>query len=277
LDDAAMQGPSGWLVTSLALSTAALLAAAPAAQQAATSWDAAGRRVAGWNDLVDRSVRGIRWLEDGRALWFTIGEGDARRYVRVDCASGERQEAATAAGIGVDAAANRLEPQPARTRSRPRAGERVEVTFVNELDRELVLFWIETDGGAREYARLAPGARSAQSTFDGHAWRLETTDGDAVAAFRAGPDPALAVVDRAARAALVPPRGRGRGRGDRGAGGERAAPAVFVRDGGLWRRDGEGEAALAASGADGFRGDVHLSPDAARCSASTPPRSRSGR
>ena len=77
---------------------AGCLAAAASSQQDATAFarnlPEAEARVAKWRDLVVPFAPRIAWVDDGKSVAFTIGEGDARRHVRVDCATGERRESA---------------------------------------------------------------------------------------------------------------------------------------------------------------------------------------
>ena len=215
-------------------------------------------RVAKWRDLVVPFARRIEWVDGGKAVAFSIGDGDARRYVRVDCATGERREAADAKELGLDGRGAKLDPRPSQVRTRKNGGP-TEIAFHNRLDREVRLAWIDGDGASRDYGSLPPGAMRVQPTYEGHAWQVLATSGEVLAAFVADRAPATAEIDAAAAEAArqqpaMPRRYR-----------EFLGPEAraFVKDHDLWLRvEGEPEPVCIAddgSKADAYR-EVHVSP-----------------
>ncbi len=118
-----------------------------------------------------------------------------------------------------------------------RTGNDTHITFVNRLDHEIALWWIDGSGGRHDYGRLGPGERKRQHTFAGHRWLVTDPAGAVVAVFVAPDEEDLAVIDDreptiAAPDADAPPAPTGA-----------AVPspdgqrAVFVRDHNLWLRD----------------------------------------
>lgn len=80
-------------------------------------------------------------------------------------------------------------------RSVNRSEDRVPIRFTNRLAEPLDIFWVMSDGGLRNYGRVAAKSTSQLSTFSGHAWLLKTLGGDAKASFVADSVSDLAVID----------------------------------------------------------------------------------
>ncbi len=74
-------------------------------------------------------------------------------------------------------AARRLtaEPRAARGRSDP-GGSATRVQFENQSEHSVDIYWRTTDGEARHYFQLPPGAVRAQNTYRGHLWEVRVTD-----------------------------------------------------------------------------------------------------
>jgi hypothetical protein len=108
------------------------------------------------------------------------------------------------------------QPHPSRA-----GGAETEVTFVNRIDGEVNLFWIDSDGKRLPYGSLKPGESRRQHTFAGHVWLVTRSGGAILAVFEAEAESGAAVVD-----GREPAAGRG-GRGRRGGEGPRRelAPA----------------------------------------------------
>lgn len=237
----------------------ALVAQAPwlPAQTAATLAEAEAR-VAAYRGLVRAFAPDLRFVDDGRAVAFSFERDGRRVHVVVDTATGARREDEDPKALGLGAGGSKLEPRPARVRTRQNGGP-TEIAFHNRLDRELRLAWIDGEGERHDYGALPPGAVRVQPSYAGHAWQLTTDDGEVVAAFVADRAPATAEIDAAAAAAAkrepaMPRRYR-----------EFLGPEVraFVKDHDLFLRvDGEPEpVCLDAEGSakDSYR-EVHVSP-----------------
>jgi len=185
---------------------------------------------------------GDRWLR------FDL-DGDAV----VDAPAREIQAAGRPVGRGPD-------------RSR-RTGAETGIVFVNAMESDVELFWLDPDGARRSYGRLAPGQRRAQHTFAGHVWLAADEAGEGLAVFVALEQETVAEIE-----------GRLTGRP-----GEEAPPAgrrppdhlspdgryrVEVRDHDLVLIEVENgrEFALTQDGteADGYGGRLLWSPDSSR-------------
>jgi len=57
------------------------------------------------------------------------------------------------------------------------------IRIENTCDDAITLFWIDHDGGEREYAMLRPGRFVEQATFEGHEWLVRSSAGEIVARF----------------------------------------------------------------------------------------------
>lgn len=71
----------------------------------------------------------------------------------------------------------------------PGSEDPTRVRVVNQLDEPITLHWIDSDGGHRQYARIAPGAHVEQATYVGHLWVAKTADGSVLVLFAADREP----------------------------------------------------------------------------------------
>lgn len=55
------------------------------------------------------------------------------------------------------------------------------VTFTNNLDKPVELYWIDDTGRAVRYGILKPGAKRTQSSYEGHAWKVSFSKDDVLA------------------------------------------------------------------------------------------------
>ncbi len=81
----------------------------------------------------------------------------------------------------------------ANARSRG-TSESTTILFINRLDVDLRIFWIDFDGGRRPYGRVKGGRSNELPTYVGHRWVLVDADGMDVAHFRAASPPGRAVI-----------------------------------------------------------------------------------
>ncbi|MFM7059140.1 MAG: prolyl oligopeptidase family serine peptidase [Planctomycetota bacterium] len=135
-----------------------------------------------------------------------------------------------------------LPPRP----SGPSA-EDTAIVFTNEWNAAVTLVWIDSGGGRRDYAVVAPGQTHRQHTFVGHAWLLRAADGQELGCVlaREGVNEwtlnadVVGTVRRAAEAT----RNRRAGRSNGSPPGNRPSPdnrfTAFVRDQNLWLRSTE--------------------------------------
>jgi hypothetical protein len=78
----------------------------------------------------------------------------------------------------------------------PASDEHTRIRVVNALDEHITLHWVDSDGGHRQYARIAPGTHVEQGTYVGHLWVAKTEDGTARLLFAAGVEPGQISVTR---------------------------------------------------------------------------------
>ncbi len=86
---------------------------------------------------------------------------------------------------------------PATRAVRPslRTGAETSIQFENRLNREVSLFWVDSDGNRQPYGALAAGESRSQHTFAGHIWLAAAQGGDVIAVFEADEKGGLAVID----------------------------------------------------------------------------------
>lgn len=87
---------------------------------------------------------------------------------------------------------------PILIRNVPRAsfttGRETEVSFVNLMEQQVDLYWLDTEGRRRSYGKVPAAGSRSQHTFAGHIWLVVDATGDTLAAFRADKNPCQALV-----------------------------------------------------------------------------------
>jgi len=91
-------------------------------------------------------------------------------------------------------AASSLEPLR-RPRSSQRTGEETSITFINRTDKDVDIYWIDSERQRKHYATVAAGDQHRQHTFAGHVWLVTDKDGTALVTFMAEEEAADAVID----------------------------------------------------------------------------------
>jgi dipeptidyl aminopeptidase/acylaminoacyl peptidase len=71
-------------------------------------------------------------------------------------------------------------------RASERTGDETTISFHNQTEREVQIFWLDTEGERRPYGTLGAGASRDQHTFAGHVWIVTDSSGNVLAAFEAG-------------------------------------------------------------------------------------------
>lgn len=93
-------------------------------------------------------------------------------------------------------------PYPSR-----RTGQETTITFVNQTNDTLQVFWVDPEGNRRPYGTLAPGESREQHTFGGHVWLIIGSRGGIVGVYEATDEPGTAIIrGQEARRRNVPPR-----------------------------------------------------------------------
>lgn len=156
---------------------------------------------------------------------------------RLELASGKLQPVA---GESLPPGDSGLPPHR-RPRPSARTGPETEIIFENRLDKEVRVFWLDTQGARQSYGRIPPHGRRAQHTFGGHVWLVADERGETLAVFEAADQPDLAIIDGRHPPEIdsQPDRTRRRPR-DTGASPDGRWTA-FVRDHNLFVRSSAGE------------------------------------
>ncbi|MBM3496869.1 MAG: hypothetical protein FJX72_21495, partial [Armatimonadetes bacterium] len=174
-------------------------------------------------------LRGGRFAADGRSV-LLYGTGDVGAW-QLDLGT----HALTKAPDGAFNEGN-LESADAPYPSR-RTGEETSISFVNRTQRELRVFWMDTDGARQPYSTLAPGARRDQHTFAGHVWLVTDASGAVMGVYEATETPGTAVIE----GARTPRRQQRRGPPGRQPRSDVPSPdgkrAALIRDHNVWLRE----------------------------------------
>jgi dipeptidyl-peptidase-4 len=82
-----------------------------------------------------------------------------------------------------------------RWRSSRRTGEETSITFINYTDKDIDIYWIDSERQRKHYATVAAGDQHRQHTFAGHVWLVTDKDGEPLLTFMAEEQAADAVID----------------------------------------------------------------------------------
>ncbi len=163
---------------------------------------AVAQQIVGNSDPEHLPVEELEFSPDGANLLLL---GGSNRW-RLDLKSGALQKEATEAKTAYNGGL------PVQSRPRPSvtAGGETEITFVNQLDKAVEIYWLDDQGARQSYGKLEPGTRRAQHTFSGHVWLVANTRGETLAVFEAVDRPDLAVINsgRPLPQAVPPPQRR---------------------------------------------------------------------
>jgi dipeptidyl aminopeptidase/acylaminoacyl peptidase len=155
-----------------------------------------------------------------------------------------------------------------RPRPSTRTGEETSLTFVNQTQAPVRLFWLDEEGRRQPYATLAVGERHRQHTFAGHVWLAADAAGRTLAVFEADAAGGDALIDGSAPARGTEPRRRRNGQAA-GAQSPDGRWQAFVTNQNVFLRAVPGGAEFALSN-DGKSGDfysadkIYWSPDSTR-------------
>ncbi|MFO0925038.1 MAG: prolyl oligopeptidase family serine peptidase [Pirellulales bacterium] len=144
----------------------------------------------------------------------------------------------------------------------PRTGMETEVVFENQLENEVEIFWLSTEGRRQSYGKIAPKGSRSQHTFGGHRWAIVDHRGETLGTYAASDTPSTLVID--GKQSSVP-RGSGgprRPNRPRGPVAREVSPdgkwRVFVRDSNLFLQSTEPNAPEAkALTQDGKEGNAY--------------------
>lgn len=150
-----------------------------------------------------------------------------------------------------------------------RTGEPTTLTFINQTEQPVELFWLSTGGGRVSYGDVGPGRQRQQNTYDGHLFLITDVNEVPICFFEATAEKAEAVIGAEKPIPYNPRRGFGpnRQRPDRRPRGlsPDGAYRAFIRDNnvGVRLQDGGEEFLLTEDGSaeDGYIEQFYWSPD----------------
>jgi dipeptidyl aminopeptidase/acylaminoacyl peptidase len=100
----------------------------------------------------------------------------------VDATNGSRKTAATLKELGLPeketAKTSTMKIELRRTR---RTSDASGLKFINQLDEDVELYWINQEGGHVRYGGVRAGSEREQPTFDGHVWLITSRTGEHLA------------------------------------------------------------------------------------------------
>lgn len=149
------------------------------------------------NNQTFRDRVKANWLPDGHSFWYQIQTGQkTSEFILIDAKTGERRSANNRKDLQLP------ETDPVRSsgtridlRKSSRTGERTRVSFVNELEEVVRLFWINPAGDRIEYGILKPREERTQNTYAGHKWLFTSESGENLATFEAGSLDSTLIID----------------------------------------------------------------------------------
>jgi dipeptidyl aminopeptidase/acylaminoacyl peptidase len=123
------------------------------------------------------------WLPDGKTFWYRVQTAPGKpEFVLVDATSGSRKTAATLKELGLpEKEAAKTSAMKINLRRTRRTGESSGLKFINQLNEDVELYWINEDGGHVRYGGVRAGTEREQHTFDGHVWLITSRTGEHLA------------------------------------------------------------------------------------------------
>jgi dipeptidyl aminopeptidase/acylaminoacyl peptidase len=123
------------------------------------------------------------WLPDGKTFWYRVQTAPGKsEFVLIDATNGSRKTAATLKELGLpEKEAAKTSTMKIELRRTRRTGESSGLKFINQLDEDVELYWINQEGGHVRYGGVRAGAEREQHTFDGHVWLITSRTGEHLA------------------------------------------------------------------------------------------------
>jgi len=136
---------------------------------------------------VFRSSVKPNWLPDGKTFWYRVQTGaQAHEFVLINAATGERKTAPALKALGLpEKEAEKTSTARIELRKTSRTGEESALKFINRLDADVDLFWINQEGARIRYGSIRAGQEREQHTFDGHVWLITSRTGEPLAVIEA--------------------------------------------------------------------------------------------
>jgi len=165
-------------------------------------------------------------------------------------------------------ATSSLEPLR-RPRSSRRTGEETSITFINRTEKDIEIYWLDSERQRKHYATVTVGDQHRQHTFAGHVWLVTDKDGKTLVTFMAEEEAADAIINEQTIREAATRRERGEPRRPRS---REQSPdgkwSAFIKDNNLYIRNLETdeETALTEDGTEenGYSDRFYWSPDSTK-------------
>jgi dipeptidyl-peptidase-4 len=119
------------------------------------------------------------WLPDGKAFWYRVQTGpQAHEFVLINSTTGERKVAPDLKSLGLPSEEGKTSLMNVELRSTKRTGESSGLKFINRIDVDVDLFWINQEGEHIRYGSIRAGTEREQHTFEGHVWLITSRTGE---------------------------------------------------------------------------------------------------
>ncbi|MCB1211646.1 MAG: prolyl oligopeptidase family serine peptidase [Verrucomicrobiales bacterium] len=150
----------------------------------------------GWSadDLSKRTENTVfrdhlkaNWLPDGKSFWYRVQTGpQTHEFVLIEAETGARKTAQTLKVLGLpESDALKTSAVRIELRKTSRTGGESGFKFINKLDADVDLFWINQQGEHASYGRIRANSTREQHTFDGHVWLITSRTGEHLAVVEA--------------------------------------------------------------------------------------------
>lgn len=139
-----------------------------------------------------------QWMPNNEQLWFIDpSHPDGQHYVLVDARSASLRRARHLTELGLEAVRVKTSQTRFRKMTSRTGGAETSIEFVNELDRDVSLIWIDPDGREHSYGTLASQSTRRQATYVGHVWLIQEEHGAMLTIMTAVTSPMIVEIDGA--------------------------------------------------------------------------------
>ena len=155
------------------------------------------------------------WLPDGKTFWYRVQTAPGKsEFILIDATNGSRKTAVTLKELGLpEKEAAKTSTMKIELRRTRRTGESSGLKFINHLDEDVELYWINQEGEHTRYGGVRAGTEREQHTFDGHVWLITSRTGEHLAVVEGASQAQTFIIDgkgiskAKAEAAKKPERG----------------------------------------------------------------------
>ncbi|MBL9114808.1 MAG: prolyl oligopeptidase family serine peptidase [Verrucomicrobiaceae bacterium] len=137
------------------------------------------------------------WSADEETLWYRVQTAPEKwEFVLINTATGTRKEASSLKGLGLpEKEAEKTTTLKIEMRQTKRTGESSALKFINKLDQDVDLYWINQQGERQHYGDVHAGTEREQHTFDGHVWLITNRTGEHLAVVEGGAQAQTFIID----------------------------------------------------------------------------------